>query len=232
MLNTNVQQVLKELNSITNSGIITYPRTVLLSDAQDIMVDVNIQDLDSEEFDKIHLMDKLQDFLSLLGLFSDAEVDLTEKELNLKQGSKKSSFLFDNPVLMSAFERDSAQFDKTEEVPDVCSFELTVDDFKDISKASSVFKDLEELIIQGQDGDTNLILGNTNSFNARSNTYSITKEGTSSKEFEVKIPIQNFKKLPVSNYTFYVKYNEARDAYRILLKNNDIDLRIIMSVKV
>ena len=218
MLNTNVQQVLKELNSITNSGIITYPRTVLVSDAQDIMVDVNIQDLDADEFPKIHLMDKLQDFLSLLGLFSDAEVDLTEKELNLKQGSKKSSFLFDNPVLMSAFERDSAQFDKTEEVPDVCSFELSVDDFKDISKASGVFKDLEELIIQGQDGDTNLILGNTNSFNARSNTYSITKEGTSSKEFTVKVPIQNFKKLPVSNYTFNVKYNEARMLTAFCLK--------------
>lgn len=232
MINKNVQQVLKSLNSITNSGIIKYPRTVLVSDAQDIMVDINISELDSDSFEPIHLMDKMSEFLNLLSMFEDPEIELTEKEMNIKEGSKRSSFLFDNPVLMGIYNKDSVQFDRTEEVPDVAVFDLTVEDFKDINKATSVFKDLEEIIIKAQDSDTEIILGSTNSFNARSNTYSIEKPGTSSKEFEVKVPVQNFKMLPVSNYKFLVKYNSARDAYRILLKNDDIDLRILMSVKV
>lgn len=196
------------------------------------MVDVDLGAFDSEAFENIHLIDKMGDFISFMGLFENPEVQMDEKEINIKEGSKRSSFLFDNPALMSAFDKDSVQFDRTEEVPDVCVFELTVDDFKDINKASGVFKTLEEVIIRAQDGDAELVLGNTSSFNARSNSYSLEKPGTATKEFEVKIPVTNFKKLPVSNYTVYVKYNSERDAYRVLLKNNDIDLRVILSVKV
>lgn len=232
MLNENVQQVLKELNSITNSGIIRYPNTVLVSDAQDIMVNVNLQNLDTDSFGDIHLMNNLSEFLSLMSMFKEPEIELSEKEIKLKEGTKNSTFLFDSPVLMSAFDKDISQFERTKEVPDVAVFDLTVDDFKDISKASGVFKDLEEVIIRAQDGDTELVLGNTSSFNARSNTYSIDKPGTAAKEFEIKIPIQNFKMLPVSDYTFYVKYNQARDAYRVFLTNTEIDLEIILSVKI
>jgi hypothetical protein len=46
MLNESVQKVLKELNSITNSGIIKYPETVLVSESQDVMVKVNLSDFD------------------------------------------------------------------------------------------------------------------------------------------------------------------------------------------
>lgn len=232
MLNNNVQAVLKGLNSITNSGIIRYPETVLVSDAQDIQVKVNLQNFDSDEFEDIHLMDSISEFLALLSMFDTPEVELNEKEIKLSEGGKRSTFLFDNPVLMSQYNKDAVQFERTEDVPDVAVFDLSTEDFKAINKASGVFKDLEEVIIRGQDGDAVILLGNTSSFNARSNTYSIDKPGTSSKEFEIKIPIQNFKMLPVSDYDFYVKYNEARDAYRIYLSNKDIDLKIIMSVKV
>jgi hypothetical protein len=177
-------------------------------------------------------MDNISQFLALLGMFNKPEIELSEKEIKLSENGKNSTFLFDNPVLMSAYDKDTVQFERTESVPDVAVFELNVQDFKDINKASGVFKDLEEVIVKAQDGDTSILLGNTSSFNARSNTYSIDKKGTASKEFEVKIPIHNFKILPVSDYTFHVKYNAARDAYRIYLTNKDIDLKIIMSVKV
>lgn len=232
MLNKNVQKVLKELNNITNSGILRYPETVLVSDAQDVQVKVNLADFDTDGFTDIHLMNNLSEFLALLSMFETPKVELSEKEIKLSEGGKNSTFLFDNPVLMSQFDKDTVQFERTEEVPDVAVFELLTDDFKAINKASGVFKDLEEVIIRGQDGDTAILLGNTSSFNARSNTYSIDKPQTSTKEFEIKIPIQNFKMLPVSDYTFYVKYNEARNAYRIYLSNKDLDLKIIMSVKV
>lgn len=196
------------------------------------MVRVNLGALDSDEFPKIHLMNNISEFLSLMSMFDEPSVDINEKEIKLTENGKNSTFLFDNPVLMQSFDKDTGQFERTKEVPDVSVFTLTPDDFKDISKASSVFKDLEEVIIRAQDGDTELVLGNTSSFNARSNTYSIDKPQTSQKEFEVKIPIQNFKMLPVSEYSVHVKYNSARDAYRVFLKNDTINLEIIMSVKV
>lgn len=232
MLNKQTQKVLKELNTITNSGIISYPETVLVSEQQDIMVRVNLGALDSEEFPKIHLMNNISEFLSLMSMFDEPKVDINEKEIKLTENGKNSTFLFDNPVLMQSFDKDTEQFERTKEVPDVSVFTLSPEDFKDISKASGVFKDLEEVIIRAQDGDTELVLGNTSSFNARSNTYSIDKPQTSTKEFEVKIPIQNFKMLPVSEYTVHVKYNQARDAHRVFLKNDTINLEIIMSVKV
>ena len=59
----------------------------------------------------------------------------------------------------------------------------------------------------------------------------IKKDAQSTKDFEIKIPVENFKKIPESEYTFEVKYNEARDAYRILMKNKALSgLKIIMSV--
>ena len=74
-------------------------------------------------------------------------------------------------------------------------------------------------------------LGATNKFNARDNSYKIRKDAQSTKEFEIKIPVENFKKIPESEYSFEVKYNEARDAYRILMKNKSLSgLKIIMSV--
>lgn len=132
---------------------------------------------------------------------------------------------------MQPYDINPDQFDKTEQVPTVCSIDLTVDDIKKLKSATSVFKDLSEIIFRSRDNEVSLCLGNTNKFNARDNSYSITKDTQSSKEFEVKIPVDNFKRIPESEYTLEIKYNEARDAYRLLLKNKTLSgLKIIMSV--
>lgn len=232
MLNSSVQKVLKELNKITNSAIIKYPKTVLISDSQDIMLDVDISKLDSEQFPNIHLMNNLGEFIKFLELFDNPEIDLDEKQIVLKQGTMKSSFIFDNPLLMNHLDKDSKQFDRTMEVPSVAEFSISVDDFKNIGKASGVFKDLTEIIFESKDSDVEVVLGATNRFNAKSDTFSILKPSTSNKDFEVKIPVENFKILPVSNYTVHVKYNSEKDSYRLIMVNEDIDLRILLSTKV
>ena len=144
-----------------------------------------------------------------------------------------SSYIMDNIALMDAYNKQPDQFDKTEAVPSVATFDIGLDDIKSLKSATGVFKDLSEVIFKSQDGDMKIMLGATNKFNAKSNTFSVTKSANTTKEFEIKIPVDNFKMLPASEYTVDVKYNSSRDSYRILMTNKSLEgFKVLMSVKV
>jgi hypothetical protein len=234
MFNKNVTDVLSQLNSVTNSVILKYPQTVAVSDSQDMMLLVDISALDSDPFTDIGLKDSLSDFLNLFKLFpEDRSVEIDGNTVNVSSGSTESSYIMDNIALMDAYNKNPDQFEKTEAVPSVASFDLGVDDIKNLKSATGVFKDLSEVLFVSQDGDMKVSLGATNKFNAKSNTFSVMKTANTSKEFEIKIPVDNFKMLPVSDYTVEVKYNSARDSYRILMLNKSLEgFKVLMSVKV
>lgn len=233
MFNDKVIDVLTQINSITNSAILKYPETVALSESQDMMVYFNISKLDEDSFEPIGLKDSLGDFLNLTKLFVGGDIGVVNNVINVSKDNRSSSFKTDNLALMDAYDKDPIQFHKTEEVPSVAEFDLLVQDIKDIKSASGVFKDLSEVIFKAQDGDMNISLAATNKFNAESNTYSITKSANANKEFEIKIPVENFKALPPSEYVVKVKYNSARDSYRILMCSKSLeDFKILLTVKV
>lgn len=234
MFNKNVTDVLQQINGVTNSVILKYPQTVAVSESQDMMLLVDISALDGDQFPDIGLKDSLSDFLNLFKLFpEDRSVSIESNTINVSGGNTASSYIMDNIALMDAYNKDPEQFAKTESVPSVASFDLGVDDIKNLKSATGVFKDLSEVIFQSQDGDMKVSLGATNKFNAKSNTFSVTKSANTSKEFEIKIPVDNFKMLPVSDYTVEVKYNSARDSYRILMLNKSLEgFKVLMSVKV
>jgi len=234
MFNKNVIDVLQQVNGVTNSIILKYPKTVAVSESQDIMLLVDISTLDDTPFPEIGLKDSLSDFLNLFKLFpEDRVVKIEGNTVDITSGKLSSSYIMDNIALMDSYNKDAAQFDKTQEVPDVCTFILTTEDIKNIKSASGVFKDLSEVLITAQDGEVQISLGATNKFNAKSNKFSIAKPTQSTKEFEIKIPVENFKMLPLSEYELNVKYNSARDSYRILLKSTTLNgFMILMSVKV
>lgn len=234
MFNKNVTDVLSQINGVTNSIILKYPQTVAVSESQDLLVLVDLSALDSDSFPEIGLKDSLSDFLNLFKLFPEnREVQIEGNSINITSGTLSSSYIMDNVALMDAYNKTPEQFEKTEAVPSVATFDLGVEDIKNIKSATGVFKDLSEVLFKSQDGDIKVSLGATNKFNAKSNTFSVTKSASTSKEFEIKIPVENFKMLPVSDYTVEVKYNSARDSYRILMKNKSLDgFKIIMSVKV
>lgn len=234
MFNSKVIDVLGQINGITNSIILKYPLTVGLSESQDMLFLIDISELDSDEFSEIPLKDSLNELLSLFKLFpEDKSVKIEGSSICVESNSLSSSFIMDNIALMDAHNRDSKQFEVTEQVPSVASFELTADEIKSLKSASGVFKDLSEIIFKSQDGEIKISLGATNKFNAKSNTFSLTKTAVTSKEFEIKIPVENFKMLPLSEYTFDVKYNSAKDSYRLFLKNNSLKcFKLIMTVKI
>jgi hypothetical protein len=231
-MNKDLTNVLQQLNSITNTVILKHPITVAASEAKDIYVHLDISQLDTNAFPDIGLNDNLNNYLNLYKLFDDNRtVSFKGDTVEISSGDITSSYITDNVALMEAYDISPEQFQKTEEVPTVCSIDLTVDDIKKLKSATGVFKDLSEIIIKCQDSEVSMSLGATNKFNARDNSYKIRKNTSATKEFEIKIPVENFKKLPESEYTFEVKHNESRDAYRILLKNKALSgLKLIMSV--
>lgn len=234
MFNKQVIDVLTQINGVTDSVILKYPTTVAVSDSQDVMISFDVSSLDQDQFPELGLKNSLSDFLSLFKLFpDDRSIEIDGSTINIASGSNSSCYITDNVALMDAYNKDPSQFVKTKEAPSVATFDITDEDIKNIKAATGVFKDLSEVIFTSQDGDMRVSLGATNKFNAKSNTYSVTKSADTSKEFEVKIPVDNFKMLPVSTYTVDVKYNSARDSYRILMTNKSLaDFMIIMSVKV
>lgn len=234
MLNTKVLEVLQQVNAITNSVILEYPVTVAVAETGDIQVYFDISKVDSAEFPSMGLMDSLSEFLQLFKLFpEDRSVNIQDNVLSVKSGRQASTFISSNLVLMDAYKKDATQFERTESAPSAAVFELSVDDMRQIKSASGVFRDLTEVIITSKDGEIDISLGATNRFGARSNTYSVTKEAQADKEFEIKIPVENFKVLPNSDYEVQVKYNSKMNSYRILMLNKSLDgFKIMLSVKV
>lgn len=233
MFNKDVQGVLGQINGITNSVILKFPQTVAVSESQDMLILVNMENLDTDPFEPIPLKDSLADLLNLIKLFpEERSIEVSDNTINISAGDMSSSFIMDNATLMDAYDKGPEQFERTEQVPDVSSFDLTVGDIKNLKSATGVFKDLSEIIFKAEDDDLTISLGATNKFNARSNTFSVSKPSSSSKNFEIKIPVENFKMLPVSDYRVNVKYNSSRDSYRILMSNKTLEgFKVLMSVK-
>ena len=233
MFNPKVLEVLQQINAVTNSVILDYPVTVAVAETGDIQIHFDVSEVDDDEFPTLGLMDSLSEFLQLFKLFpEDRTVNVQDNVLNVKSGRQSSTFISSNLVLMDAYKRDAVQFSRTEEVPSVAVFELNSDDMKQIKSATSVFRDLTEVIITSKDGDIDISLGATNRFGARSNTYSVTKDAETSKEFEIKIPVENFKVLPNSEYEVQVKFNSKMNSFRILMLNKTLTgLKIMLSVK-
>ena len=234
MFNQKLIDVLTQVNGITNSVILKYPKTVAVSDSQDMMLHLDVTELDEDQFPELGFKDSLSDFLALVKMFDgERDISIEGSTINISAGDIQSSYITDNIALMDAYNKDPEQFDKTEAAPSVATFDLLANDIKNIKSATGVFKDLSEVIFTSKDGDVKVSLGATNKFNAKSNTYSVNKVAQTSKEFEIKITVDNFKMIPMSDYVVEVKYNSARDSYRILLLNKTLSgLKILMSVKV
>jgi hypothetical protein len=230
MINENVTNVLQQITGITNSVVLKYPTTIVNAASGDIIVKLNISKLDSEEFEDIGIWD-LSEFLSAFKLFSgERNVSVDNKVLTISHDKRQTNLISTEISMLESFNKEEKTFTSTESVPTVAEFTLSIEDMKGIKQASGVFKDLSELTVTSQDGSVNLSLGANARFNRKSNGYSVEIDAETSKEFTLNIPTENFNKLPNSDYTVRVKYNSTRDAYRLMLESNDIDMTVLIAV--
>ncbi len=231
MLNKQMIGALQALNGITNSAILKYPVTVLNNLTGDVVVRLNLEPLDSEPFEDMGIYN-LSELISALKLFSDYKCTISDNIINIDAGENSVQYLTTSTSVLDGYNKDEKVFTSTESVPAVCSVKLSADELKTIKSAAGIFKTLEDIIIVSQDGDLEIKLGSSNNFNARSNSFSVKKPNSGcTKEFTVKVPAVNFNSLPIGDYELQVRYNEQRDAYRVLIKSEDIDMQVLMAVQ-
>jgi hypothetical protein len=232
MLNTNITSMLQSINGITNTVVLKYPTTVINSAPGDVIVKIDMSELDSEQFPDTGIFN-LNEFLNIFKLFDDRDVTIVDGILNItnKNKTQSASYISTDLHLLEDYNKDTKSFNSTENVPSVSEFTLTNEDIKKIKQASTVFKDLSDVIIVAKDGAVSIGLGAGTNFNAKTNSYNINLDAESSKEFKLNISAENFNNLPNSDYLVKIKYNSTRDAYRILLDSTDVNMQILMAVK-
>lgn len=238
MLNKATIEVLSSIapiSSTPNGGnpvVIKYPETIVSSSAGDILISYDIRATEVGEFEPMPIYD-MSKFLSTFKLFSeDRVVKRIDSIINISDGSATVNYILDSEKACGYQDRSTA-FTTTEAVPTVCEFVMSKENLKNLRSASGIFKDLDEVIFTTTDTGVNVSLGATGKFNAKSNNYSINFLAKSQKEFSIKLPVGNLNAIPVSDYILEVKYNSAKDAYRLIMKSKELEnFKILMSLKV
>lgn len=235
MFNSKMINVLSQFNNITDSIILKYPKTVAISDNRDVVMSCDFSKLDADEFPEICLYNNLSAFLGIMKLIGDGKkVTFSNNVITVSSadGKQKSNIIMQNKNLMELYDLTSEQIDRTIDVPTVAEFDILVDDFKKLRQALSILHDLDCVKLITSDSGVTLELGSSNKFQDENDSFIIDKECETTKDFELKLEANKLVSLPISDYTLQVKYNEARDAYRVLLINKTIpDFVILLAIK-
>lgn len=240
MFSKPVIRALTELSSINNTVLLRYPHTTVRTSESDVIAVIDVSKLDQDEFVEIGLNNNFKEFLSVFKLFqNDYEVLIKDHDVHIRdpKTKTKTNFRTDDIGLLKKVRIDVDHYtnvENTKKIDSIAEIDLSIEDIKNLFSATGVYKNLTELIISSNRSDElELTLGQTEKYDSCSDRYTIVKDCDVKRDFYLRIPIVNFKMIPMGNYKLSVKYNEERKAYRILLENKDFDgLSIILAVKV
>lgn len=231
MFNQKFVDFLKTFNKISNGVVLEYPVTSGKTDCSDIGFKFDISKFDDTQFEgKIGFID-LSSFLNVFNLVEDPEVSMKDGVIVAKDNNSKVTYLTTTPSLMEDFEYPATQFDRMHAIPSVAEFTLSASDIRRIKQAGSSFKDLNAINFKGDDTVT-ISLTSTGKFNQSSNCFTINKDVETNKNFDLFVKLETFSKLPVLDYTVKVKYNEAKDAFRILFETSIDGFEMFVSTNV
>jgi hypothetical protein len=221
MLNKNSIEVLKSINSITNSAIISYPVTTITNAKRDIYGNIDFSKIDENSWKEFGIMD-LPSFLNSIGILDNPTIE--QKDIFIKAYDENSTieFVSSYPSTLEDFTADPNIIDSTSNAPSVVEVSIESNLFTKIKKGSSVFKNLRDLFIVKENDKIYFKTGNKETFTSATNSYTHYLEPSlcKGKDFELIIPIENFLNLPLMDFTMKIKYNEEKDAYRLLFEND------------
>ena len=231
MFNQKFVDFLKTFNKISNGVVLEYPVTSGKTDCSDICFKFDISKFDDTQFDgKIGFID-LSSFLNVFNLVEEPEVSVKNGVIEAKDNNSRVTYLTTTPSLMADFDYPVSQFERTHAIPSVAEFTLSASDIRRIKQAGSSFKDLNSINFKGDDSVT-VSLTSTGRFNQSSNCFAINKDVSSNKNFDLYVKLETFSKLPVLDYNVKIKYNEAKDAFRILFETSIDGFEMIVSTEV
>jgi len=232
MLNRQTLDFLKIIGKFTDVTILRYPVTCGISEDKDIVYSVDLSKFDTDGFDTVLGIHKLNSFLNMFNMFdNDYELEVDNKSITVKDSRTSVRYLLAVPEAIASYDTKPEQFDLTANIPSVLEFELTADTIKKLKAGASSFNELNTVLIEG--GDTpNISLVQTESREGMSsNLIKINIDEEANKDFKTGISIITLGRLPLGDYTVKVKYNEAKDKYRLFLESKDIEgFKIILPV--
>lgn len=232
MFNRESVEFLKVLNKITNSMVLNYPITTGRTESADIAYKFDLSKYDTDGFENPIGIYDLSTFLNIFGLCDEnRNVNIDNNSITVSDSTTSVKFLTSATSVLSPYEFKQEQFDKTNEFPSVLEMNLTAEDIRKLKSASATFRELDTAVISCDD-NVELSLTQIGKFKKSSNSFRIKKTEESTKKFNIGISLETLSKIPQVDYTLIVKYNESRDAYRIILKTDKIEgLSLVISVK-
>lgn len=216
MLNKKTQQVLKSLLGVNNSMIVSKDMTVV-DEFKTLLGKVNLGLLE-DDIKEFGLYDA-GGFLNAVSLLDDPTIELEKNLLKIKDQNTSIEYVITDLSALEDCVVDPEIIETTQNTSSVLDFELTQEVLDKIKKASSVFKTSDALYIISSGGKTTLKVATKESFVSSRNSFSISIDASSEKDFELPIPLENIMKIPSVGYTVSLKYNQERDAYRVVLSN-------------
>lgn len=206
---------LKNINGYGDKVLLKYPVTVFNSAAKDVVATINAQSLGCEQFEDTGIYE-LSKFISMLSVIENAEVKRIGKKLVIQATTESASFNLCDLDLLEQYNLPVEVISNLDKFPSVSEFDLSANDLQTIKKAASILNELNALQIKGFNNNTEVSLSFHNRYISNANSFEKDYLGTANKEFQIKLAMENIQKLPVTDYSVKVKYNEEKDAYRVL----------------
>lgn len=232
MLHERTCALLNSLSGISNTCILRYPATIVNDESKSIIARADISDCE-EPFEPIGLNSKISNLVSIISMFRDPDISRVDNILCIKDQNDavETQFVTDSVDILSNTEFKNETFDRIVNSLTVASFDLTKDDITKLKKAYSVYNDLSDVIISGDD-DIKLSLGSLSKFNKSNNSFTITKNICPNKVFKCAVAFDSLQRIPAVDYNINVKFSERTNAYALVLTNENLHVQIILSVLV
>jgi hypothetical protein len=204
-------EILKNYSSI-NQNILIKEGNVLTT--RTVAKNVFVSSVVDTEFPKEFGIYNLSTFLGVLSLFSDPDVELSDKSMIISQGKNKVQYLFASPDVLDYPE-------KAINMPVIdAEFVLTEENLKSIMKAGAVLGSTDLKI----SGDGTIITCETvDPKNPSANTFSV-EVGETDREFSAFIKLETIK-LPSGTYNVglsskkIAKFENTGIAYNFFIAN-------------
>jgi hypothetical protein len=217
MFSEETREVFKSLSGINNSYVVSYPKTAFSDENNQMLCSVDLSEFE-DEFDEFGIYD-MSNLLNAIDLVNDPDITLEDGVINIVSDDNKERLEYITSDVDSLSKGNYKVIESTKKVNTIYDFELTKEMLTKITKAVSVFPDFDIVSVRTDNDKVVLSLKSYNKFNTNSNSFEIILEGKADQDFEINIPVSSFTKLPKVDYTFEVKYNEEKDAYRVMLTN-------------
>ena len=184
-ISTGTLDVLKNFATINTNILVRQGNTLsTISTGKNIFARAEL----SESFPKEFAIYDLNSLLSLLTLMEDTNIDFQDESLKVSKGTSVFEYYYADPnIIVSAP-------DKTIDVDNFFQFDVTKDDVDMILKAAAITA-APMLSVVGKGGEVVVTVSDPSTPKSNSFRQAI---GTTDKEFDARLAIENFKVIPGS----------------------------------